>query len=514
MNIGERNLVSMRQILFLSTISLLFFQDVNYSQDILYQIDFSTPPHIVGSPMVMESGHPTRHTASSSLHGTQQVVSSYLGFTQQPLKFIALPVFNDRSYSQFRLALDDMMPYPHYTLSFDLSLGDFNPASAWDEFVVLFDTPSIVRLDFRKDGTIRENGSTSNGHTIGTFNFGEPFSMSVEVDLPTNTWIIYKDSCLLFEGQFLYPGGGYPIPPEIMVAVRFNLVDTRNDSYTVSAAIDNIILSGSPESHIPYANAGADQSANIQAECTHNFNLDASVSYDPDGHALTYHWSWNIAGVNYTASGMNPVIVLPVGKHTIQLVANNGIVDLAPDTVVLEVIDLTPLTLQISVDPAVISFADDSMVLIHPTVEVLDDCDPSSAASLINIYYEDAYGIGDMYDSEDIFVDIEGHIYLRAARDTTQRNRVYYLTYKATNASNLKVYASATVIVPGAESANFNGDSIVDLLDLSEFSSLWLETNCVDWDWCDRKDVNRDNVVNLLDYMIFADHWLEEFVDM
>ena len=48
-----------------------------------------------------------------------------------------------------------------------------------------------------------------------------------------------------------------------------------------------LITSCAKENKAPTANAGIDQSINEEAIVT----LDASASSDPDGDALTYHWT-------------------------------------------------------------------------------------------------------------------------------------------------------------------------------------------------------------------------------
>jgi hypothetical protein len=66
--------------------------------------------------------------------------------------------------------------------------------------------------------------------------------------------------------------------------------------------------------------------------------LDGSKSADPDGHPLTYKWSWTVDGEPYTATGVSPTIDLPIGQHTIELIVNNGTQDSSPDYVVITVV--------------------------------------------------------------------------------------------------------------------------------------------------------------------------------
>jgi len=76
--------------------------------------------------------------------------------------------------------------------------------------------------------------------------------------------------------------------------------------------------------------------------------LDGSGSYDPDGDALTYNWTWD----GNTAYGVNPTVVLPPGTTNITLVVNDGRVDSESDTVGITVkipatVDFDPNTLNL-----------------------------------------------------------------------------------------------------------------------------------------------------------------------
>ena len=80
----------------------------------------------------------------------------------------------------------------------------------------------------------------------------------------------------------------------------------------------------------PVADAGPDQTV-IVGETV---QLDGNGSKDLDGALLSYAWSWVLG----SASGVTPVISLPVGVHTITLLVNDGTVDSGPDTVTIIVL--------------------------------------------------------------------------------------------------------------------------------------------------------------------------------
>jgi hypothetical protein len=105
--------------------------------------------------------------------------------------------------------------------------------------------------------------------------------------------------------------------------------------------------------HQPVADAGSNQVAYAWIDGIAEVTLDGSGSNDPDGDELTYYWSWVIDGNTYEANGVNPVIELPVGEHTIELIVNDGFVDSAADDVNITVI--APLKGKLEITPCVIN---------------------------------------------------------------------------------------------------------------------------------------------------------------
>ena len=69
----------------------------------LYDVDFGTPPHTVGSPPVAGAGMFPRDTVSSVNFGIPTVVSAFEALTNQPLLF-------DESFDQIRFNVDSLFP--------------------------------------------------------------------------------------------------------------------------------------------------------------------------------------------------------------------------------------------------------------------------------------------------------------------------------------------------------------------------------------------------------------------
>lgn len=108
-----------------------------------------------------------------------------------------------------------------------------------------------------------------------------------------------------------------------------------------------------PETTPPIADAGPSQVAYAWIDGIAEVTLDGSGSYDADGDELTYLWRWSIDGNDYEANEVNPIIELPVGEHTIELVVNDGWEDSEPNEVVITVVE--PIEGSLWVTPRIIN---------------------------------------------------------------------------------------------------------------------------------------------------------------
>ena len=116
-------------------------------------------------------------------------------------------------------------------------------------------------------------------------------------------------------------------------------------SYTVQLIVNDGVLDSTPDTVIistvnsaPLANAGQDR---VDVAIGSTIVLDGSASSDADGHTLTYRWSLlaRPLGSNSTLDDPNasaPSFVADVaGDYVAQLVVSDGIVESAPDTVMI-----------------------------------------------------------------------------------------------------------------------------------------------------------------------------------
>jgi hypothetical protein len=112
---------------------------------------------------------------------------------------------------------------------------------------------------------------------------------------------------------------------------------------SLTSTADVVIIS--TVNSAPVAHAGSDQSGQIGTILT----LDGGGSSDIDGNPLTYQWSLVSQPAGSTATLINPMMVTPtltldqIGNYVVQLVAHDGTVSSAADTVTLSTLNSIPV---------------------------------------------------------------------------------------------------------------------------------------------------------------------------
>ncbi len=100
---------------------------------------------------------------------------------------------------------------------------------------------------------------------------------------------------------------------------------------------DTVIITVTQGNQAPVANAGPDQTKTVNAGGLATVTLNGSASHDPDGTISQYIWSWIVNGQPRQAAGVSPIISLPVGQYSIQLVVYDAQTQSPADTVVVTV---------------------------------------------------------------------------------------------------------------------------------------------------------------------------------
>jgi hypothetical protein len=195
----------------------------------------------------------------------------------------------------------------------------------------------------------------------------------------------------------------------------------------------------------PVADAGADQVAEMTSCNGAAITLNGSGSSDPDGDVLTYTWSWS----GGSAMGASPAVILPYGTTTLTLTVDDGNGESATDTVAIRVVDTTAPGLNVSVSPSTLWPPNHKYIKVRPAVTATDACTSSVNLELVSATSNESdNGLGDGDTANDVVINADGSLSLRAERSGTGSGRVYSITYKATDIGGNSTTGVATVTVP------------------------------------------------------------------
>jgi len=140
---------------------------------------------------------------------------------------------------------------------------------------------------------------------------------------------------------------------------------------TVDSGPDTVVIT--TRNRPPVADAGPDQEVDNDEFVT----LDGSGSSDPDGDSLTYAWTMSSQPVGSTAmladaDKVNPTFTTDlIGSYEIQLIVNDGLVDSAPDTVVVATYNQPPTAVAIALPQNDVSADVGADPVLTPDGEVL-----------------------------------------------------------------------------------------------------------------------------------------------
>lgn len=198
---------------------------------VLYDVDFSSPLHTVGSsPSISDITYP-RMSPSNINFGNPHVVDEFDELKQQPCVFGGYAMAWPR-YDQFQFDIEKnyniYSRFSHYSLEMDLLIKKLETVDEHESFNILLDTPTIKSICFKPDGTIRYEGRIP--ATIGTFKFGEITKIKIDFDL--NGGVIQ----IIINGQHLY---NVVCEDLHFASIRLSMHSGSADSI---AAVDNILI--------------------------------------------------------------------------------------------------------------------------------------------------------------------------------------------------------------------------------------------------------------------------------
>lgn len=161
---------------------------------LLYDVDFSTPPHTIGLPPATGAGPAPRETVSQVVAGNPTVVASLGALTDRPLRLTSY----DGTRDQVSFRIDDLPAADYYCLEADVLVTQ---ADANGQLDLTIDAATLPTIHVQGDGTISVfvSGVTSSPVLIGNYTIGDIVSLQVGIDLVTDHWTITLDGQLALD---------------------------------------------------------------------------------------------------------------------------------------------------------------------------------------------------------------------------------------------------------------------------------------------------------------------------
>ena len=177
---------------------------------------------------------------SDVVFGSPRVVSSYGTLDGQALEFNTVGNRPSFYYDQIHFFIP---PLSERFLRLSFDFYSQNTVDTPVKFVVIFDTPTINKLDLTEFGTIKLFSPfvPSPPGPIGNYEDGERYSLVVDVDLQQRLWTIFLDGTSLGTYNFLLD--------DKVRSIRLSYGVTRSQQTPppsdVSMGVDNICISSS-----------------------------------------------------------------------------------------------------------------------------------------------------------------------------------------------------------------------------------------------------------------------------
>ncbi len=207
-----------------------------FATELLYDVDFGTPPHTIGQPPETGDGPPPRDRPSEIVFGDPTVVAAFGVFTDQPCEF-----GNGTSgYDQLKFITSATAPggfgvaYENYHVEMNVLIGEIS-GTAGNTFRMFVDLPTAHSVKFGGDNSI----SVYPGGVIGSYTDGVPVFLEIDVDMINDTWSISLDGT---------PAYSAPTTVDDLRTVRINLDGASSSD---AAAIDDFKVYGDYEPTTP-----------------------------------------------------------------------------------------------------------------------------------------------------------------------------------------------------------------------------------------------------------------------
>lgn len=200
-------------------------------ETLYFDIDFSSPLHLVGSRPTYSAGPAT---PTNNVFGSPEVVSGFGALTDQPVVLNTAGNPGSYYYDQFSLA----MGYSQSTYHISLDLYTEGLIGSLNSFGIILDFKSVAKLGFYQNGKLYPPCWPSPAVTP-RFADGDLMHVDISLDIPNNRSVTLVDGVLIGDGQII----GNSAPGDLK-SVRFSLgsasLGTSDDRTKI--AIDNILV--------------------------------------------------------------------------------------------------------------------------------------------------------------------------------------------------------------------------------------------------------------------------------
>jgi hypothetical protein len=194
------------------------------------------------------------------------------------------------------------------------------------------------------------------------------------------------------------------------------------------------------------ARAGENRVVECNGHDATQVQLDGTASTDADGDQLSFEWQ----GPFGTATGPQPTVLLPLGRHVIRLIVDDGFGGVSVSEVVIEVVDTTPPEIRSAIPtPSELWPPNHRMVSTTVTVDVHDLCDATPSCRIVSVASNEPVNeTGDGNTPVDWEITGALTVNLRAERAGNGSGRVYTITIECTDHSGNASTTDVRVTVP------------------------------------------------------------------
>ncbi|MFN7975296.1 MAG: hypothetical protein U0166_23570, partial [Acidobacteriota bacterium] len=203
----------------------------------------------------------------------------------------------------------------------------------------------------------------------------------------------------------------------------------------------------------PVADAGEDVLTQTVDNPLGHVTLDGSASKDgdsPEGGTDIMDWFW-MDGAEVIGNGRVVEASLTAGEHDVTLLVTDTVGNQARDVKHVTVLDGDRPRARARLPREVLWPPDHGMVDVTPTIVVEDMIDRSPDIALVGARSsepDDAAGDDDGNTKDDIVLDADGKVLVRAERAESGKGRRYLLTYRVTDDAGNASTVDLSVLVP------------------------------------------------------------------